>query len=77
MGENIGVMWMSETTKPWKGMNPGRPIRVTIDDIPVLASRLPELESLIGEANQWRTNLTAARRLIAGRVRSVPLRRGA
>ena len=33
MGENIGVMWMSETTKAWKGMNPGRPIRVRIDDI--------------------------------------------
>lgn len=71
MGENIGVMWMSETTKAWKGMNPGRPIRVRIDDLPVLKSRLPELEDLIGEAIFWRTNLTAGKKTVAGRVKGV------
>src|SRR5436189_155636 len=25
-GENIAVMWMGETSKPWKGMPPGRPV---------------------------------------------------
>ncbi len=71
MGENIGVMWMSETTKPWKGMNPGRPIRVRIDDVPVLQKRLPELEALIGEAINWRTNLTYGKKTVAGRVKGV------
>jgi putative ABC transport system permease protein len=71
MGENIGVMWMSETTKAWKGMNPGRPIRVRIDDIPLLASRLPELESLIGEVSNSRTNLTHDKKTVAGRVKGV------
>ena len=76
MGENIGVMWMSETTKAWKGMNPGRPIRVRIDDLPVLASRLPELESLIGEAIAWRTNLTTGRKTVAQRVKGVSVAYG-
>ncbi len=71
MGENIGVMWMSETTKAWKGMNPGRPIRVRIDDLPVLRSRLPELQSLIGEASASRTNLTFGRKTVSGRVKGV------
>ncbi len=76
MGENIGVMWMSETTKAWKGMNPGRPIRVRIDDLPVLKSRLPELEDLIGEAIFWRTNLTSGRKTVAGRVKGVSVAYG-
>src|ERR1041385_7978415 len=32
-GENIAVMWMGETSKAWKGMPPGRPIRMRIDDL--------------------------------------------
>lgn len=71
MGENIGVMWMSETTKAWKGMNPGRYIRVRIDDLALLKSRLPELESLIGEVNNSRTNLTHEKKTVAGRVKGV------
>lgn len=71
MGENIGVMWMSETTKAWKGMNPGRPIRVRIDDLALLGSRLPELESLIGEVTNSRTNLTHEKKTVAGRVKGV------
>ena len=71
MGENIGVMWMSETTKAWKGMNPGRPIRVRIDDLALLRSRLPELEALIGEVNASRTNLTHGKKTVAGRVKGV------
>ena len=71
MGENIGVMWMSETTKAWKGMNPGRLIRVRIDDLALLKSRLPELESLIGEVNSSRTNLTFGKHTVAGRVKGV------
>src|ERR1019366_2029214 len=32
-GENLAVMWPSETTKPWKGLPPGRPIRLRIADV--------------------------------------------
>src|SRR5881394_3708339 len=54
-GENLAVMWPGETTKAWKGMPPGRPIRPRIDDIDFIAGRMPELKAVIGEATSWRT----------------------
>lgn len=71
MGENISVIWPSETTKAWKGLPPGRPIRVRIDDVPLLSARIPEAESIIGEATNWRTNLTAGPKTVNGRVKGV------
>src|SRR6185436_5528308 len=58
MGENIAVMWPGETTKPWKGTNPGRPIRPTVDDVEFLSERMPELRSVMGELQLRRTVLT-------------------
>ncbi len=68
MGENIAVIWPSETSKPWKGLPPGRPIRVRIDDVPFLAARLPELAALVGEITSWRTTLTYGQKTVNGRV---------
>jgi len=56
-GGNIAVMWPSETTKPWKGMPPGRPIRLTLDDVDHVRERMPELKSVLGEVVSWSTNL--------------------
>src|SRR5438876_60391 len=56
-GENIAVMWMGETSKPWKGMPPGRPIRLRIDDLDLVRARMPELKAVVGEVVSWRTNL--------------------
>jgi len=67
-GENLAVMWMGETTKPWKGLPPGRPIRTTIDDIQFLADRMPELKAVHGEINSGRTNLTYGRKTVNARV---------
>ena len=67
-GENLAVMWPGETTKPWKGMPPGRPVRPKIDDIEFLRQRLPELKAVIGEATSWRTALTYGRKTVNGRV---------
>src|SRR6202022_4739470 len=44
-GENLAVMWPGETTKTWKGMPPGRPIRPRIDDVELIAGRMPELRA--------------------------------
>src|SRR6187455_2625492 len=52
-GENLAVMWPGETTKAWKGLPPGRPIRPRIDDIEFLAGRMPELKAVIGELTSW------------------------
>ena len=67
-GENLAVSWPGETSKPWKGMPPGRPVRPKIDDIEYLRERLPELKTVIGEATSWRTAMTYGRKTINGRV---------
>ncbi len=67
-GENLAVMWPNETSKPWKGMNPGRPIRLTTDDVAFVRERMPELSAVIGEVVSWRTALTYGRKLVRGRV---------
>ena len=76
MGENIAVIWPGETTKPWKGVPPGRPIRPRIEDVEYLAERMPELSAVIGEITSWRTNLSYGRKTVNGRVLGVSLSYG-
>jgi len=71
MGENISVLWPGETSKAWKGMPPGRPIRPRIDDIDFIRERMPELKSVIGEVVSWRTAISYERKTINGRVNGV------
>ena len=66
--ENFAVMWPSETTKPWKGLPPGRPIRPRIDDLDFIRARMPELKSVIGEVVSWRTAITYGKKTVNGRV---------
>jgi putative ABC transport system permease protein len=71
MGENIAVMWFGETTKPWKGMPPGRPIRLRMDDVDFVRERMPDLAAVVGEITSWRTNLSYGKKTIMGRVNGV------
>lgn len=68
MGENIAVIWPGETSKPWKGLPPGRPIRPVADDLPFLEARLPEVKSVIGEITSWRTALAYGPKTVNARV---------
>lgn len=76
MGENISVVWPNETTKPWKGIAPGRPIHPRIEDVEFVARRMPELSAVIGEITSSRTNLTYGRKTVNGRVLGVSLAYG-
>ena len=67
-GENIAVMWMGETSKPWKGMPPGRPIRLRVDDLELIRARMPQLKSVVGELVSWRTAIAYGRKTVNGRV---------
>jgi len=67
-GENIAVMWMGQTSKAWKGMPPGRPIRLRIDDLELVRERMPELKAVVGEATAGRTAITYGRKTVNGRV---------
>ena len=68
MGENIAVLWPGETTKAYKGLPPGRPIRPRMDDLEFMRSRMPELKSVIGEIVSWRTPIAYAGKTINSRV---------
>jgi len=67
-GENLAVMWPSETTKAWKGMPPGRAIRLRIDDVDFIRERMPELRAVHGELTSYRNALTYGRKTVNGRI---------
>jgi len=71
MGSDIAVIWPGETTKPWKGMPAGRPIRPRIDDIRLLRERVPGLLGVSGEITSWRTNFTYGDNSVNGPVKGV------
>ncbi|HEX7706350.1 MAG TPA: ABC transporter permease [Thermoanaerobaculia bacterium] len=71
MGENIAVIWPGQTTKAWKGLPPGRPIRPVIDDIDYIRTRMPELKSVVGEVVSFRTALAWEGKTVNGRVNGV------
>jgi putative ABC transport system permease protein len=70
-GENLAVMWPSETTKAWKGMPPGRAIRLRIDDVDFIRERMPELKAVHGELNSGRNAMTYGRKTVSGRILGV------
>ncbi len=67
-GENLAVMWPDVTTKPWKGLPAGRPIRLRIDDLAFIRERMPELKAVHGEIRSWRTAITYGRKTVNGRL---------
>ncbi|HJW14275.1 MAG TPA: ABC transporter permease [Thermoanaerobaculia bacterium] len=70
MGENLAIHWPGETSKVWKGLPEGRPIRPRIDDIAALRERVPEAE-IWGEMRNSRTVLTYGRKTVNGQVSGV------
>src|SRR5262245_3348807 len=68
MGNNLAIMWPGETSKPYKGLPEGRPIRPKMEDIDYARERLPELDAIWGEYTSWRTALTYGRKTVNGRV---------
>ena len=68
MGENISVLWPGETTKAYKGLPPGRPVRPRLDDLEFMRSRQPELKSVIGEIVSWRTPVAYGGKTVNNRV---------
>src|SRR5260221_13238307 len=59
--DNFAVMWSGETSKAWKGLPPGRPIRPVIDDVAMLRERMPLLKAVHGELQAGRVNVVYGR----------------
>jgi putative ABC transport system permease protein len=70
MGENLAIHWPGETSKIWKGLPEGRPIRPRIDDIAALRERIPEAD-IWGEMRNSPTSLTYGRKTVNGQVSGV------
>jgi putative ABC transport system permease protein len=70
-GENLAVMWPSETTKAWKGMPPGRAVRLRIEDVDFIRERMPELKAVHGELTSGRNAITYGRKTVNGRILGV------
>src|SRR5262245_61542358 len=68
MGNNLAIMWAGETSKPYKGLPEGRPVRPKMEDIDYARERLPELDAIWGEYTSWRTALTYGRKTVNARV---------
>ena len=68
MGNNMAIMWPGETSKPYKGLPEGRPIRPKMEDVDYARERLPELDAIWGEYTSWRTALSYGRKTVNGRV---------
>src|SRR5215472_17768524 len=64
MGENLAIHWPGETSKIWKGLPIGRPIRPSIDDIPLFRERVPECDAIWGEMRNSRTAFTYGRKTV-------------
>jgi putative ABC transport system permease protein len=66
--ENFAVLWSGQTSKAWKGLPPGRPIRPVIDDVAMLRDRMPNLKAVHGELQAGRVNVVYGRKNISGRI---------
>ena len=68
MGQDIAVIFPGETTKPYQGLPPGRPIRPKFDDIQILRDRVPGIDTVVGEMVSWGNSFTYGRKTVNARV---------
>lgn len=68
MGSNLAILWPGETSKPYKGLAEGRPIRPRLDDVEYVRQRMPDLDAVWGEVTSRRTALVYGRKTVNARV---------
>jgi len=68
LGQSIAVVWPGETTLPWNGLPAGKPIRPRVEDIELLAKRIPHLDGVSGELVSWSTPYTNGKKTVNGRL---------
>ena len=68
MGTNLAILWPGETSKPYKGLPEGRPIRPRLDDVEYIRERMPDLDAVWGELTSSRTALAYGRKTVNARV---------
>jgi putative ABC transport system permease protein len=67
MGRNLSINWPGSTSKPYKGLPEGRPIRPRLDDVDFLRARMPDV-LIWGEMHNGRTAFTYGRKTVNNRL---------
>lgn len=68
IGSDLAVIWGGETSRPWKGLGPGRSVRMEVDDIELLRARVTGVEALVGELQISRVSMTHGERTSSARL---------
>lgn len=68
MGRNIAIIWSGQTSKPFKGLPPGRRIIFTDDDAAYAQERMRDVATVIGEIERGRVPLTYGKKTVNGSV---------
>ena len=66
MGENIVICWPGRTSKAWQGLNKGRAVRMTEQDVERLRTEVPDVTSIAPEYS------TGSARFVVGKKTLVP-----
>ena len=64
LGDNIVICWPSRTSKPWKGMNKGRLIRMTEEDMEYLRREVPEITAISPEYSTGSARYTVGKKVL-------------
>ncbi len=68
MGRNISIVWAGQTSKPYKGMPPGRKLSFSDDDASYAQERMGSLATVIGEIEKNRVPLVYGKTTVNGSV---------
>jgi putative ABC transport system permease protein len=68
MGKNIAIIWPGQTSKPYRGMPPGRRISFSDADAAYAQERIGNLATVIGEIQKGRVPLVYGKTTVNGSV---------
>jgi putative ABC transport system permease protein len=71
LGEGIVILWGGQTSKPYAGFGKGRRIPLHPDDVELLRSRIPEIETVVGEYIRWGAPVRYGKTVLNGRIDGV------
>jgi len=68
LGKNISIIWPGQTSKPYRGMPPGKALSFSDDDPSYVQERMGELATVIGEIQKGRVPLVYGKTTVNGSV---------
>ncbi len=72
IGDNIGVMWAGQTSKPYQGMGKGHRIHLYKEDPEYLRQQVPGIKAIGGEYSRWGVKIRYKDELLTQHVTGIP-----